>query len=100
MRLSKNLKNIWRPSLTDKILFVAGVLIFISLILALYRFFMGPGFVNRAVAFDVLGIFVISLIGLAAVLFDRALYLDVALVYGLLSFLGIIVIGRFIEKGL
>lgn len=94
------MKNTWRFSLADKILIAAGVLILISLILTLYRFFKGPGFVNRAVAIDVLGIIVISLIGLAAILFEQALYLDVALVYGLLSFLGIIVIGRFIEKGL
>lgn len=86
--------------MADKILLVAGVLILLSLLLTLYRFIKGPGTVNRAVAFDVMGIIVISLIGLAAVMFGRGLFLDVALVYGLLSFLGIIVIGRFIEKGL
>jgi multicomponent Na+:H+ antiporter subunit F len=29
----------------------------------------------------------------------RAIYLDVALVYALLSFLGVIVVARFLEKG-
>jgi len=47
-----------------------------------------------------LGIIVISLIGYFAVHAGRIIYLDAALVYGLLSFLGILVIGRFIERGL
>ncbi len=39
----------------------------------------------------------ISFIVLAALIEERAVYLDVALVYALLSFLGVIVIARYIE---
>jgi len=42
----------------------------------------------------------ISVIGLIAHFAGRIIYLDVALVYGLLSFLSVVVIGRYIEKGL
>jgi multicomponent Na+:H+ antiporter subunit F len=42
----------------------------------------------------------LSLMGIIAHYAERMIYLDVILVYGLLSFLGVIIIGRYIEKGL
>jgi multicomponent Na+:H+ antiporter subunit F len=41
----------------------------------------------------------ISLIALYAHISGRFVYLDVALVYGLLSFLAVLAIARFLEKG-
>ena len=31
---------------------------------------------------------------------DRVIYLDIAMVYGILSFLGVLVVARYLEKGL
>ena len=42
----------------------------------------------------------ISLIVLYAHVSGRFVYIDVALVYGLLSFLAVLAIARFLEKGL
>jgi multicomponent Na+:H+ antiporter subunit F len=42
----------------------------------------------------------ISLIALYAHVADRSIYLDVALVYGVLSFLAVLAIARFLERGL
>jgi multicomponent Na+:H+ antiporter subunit F len=38
-------------------------------------------------------------IALLAHVADRFIYLDVALVYGLLSFLGVLAVARYLEKG-
>jgi multicomponent Na+:H+ antiporter subunit F len=38
--------------------------------------------------------------GLLAYFSGRVIYLDIAIVYGLLSFLGIIIVARYLEKGL
>jgi multicomponent Na+:H+ antiporter subunit F len=60
----------------------------------------GPTAADRAVALDVLTlIFMPAMVGVA-VLADRSIYLDVALVYGLLSFLGVMSLARYIDRGL
>lgn len=86
--------------MVNTLLMLTGILMLLSLLISIIRFIKGPDLINRTVAFDVLGIIVISLIGFFAVHAERVIYLDAALVYGLLSFLGILVIGRFIERGL
>ncbi|MBP7170547.1 MAG: hypothetical protein KBA42_09690, partial [Bacteroidales bacterium] len=55
---------------------------------------------DRTIAFDVMTVASISVIALIAHFAGRIIYLDVALVYGLLSFLSVVVIGRYIERGL
>ena len=51
------------------------------------------------VAIDTLTVISLSLIALYAHLSGRFVYLDVALVYGLLSFLAVLAVARFLEKG-
>jgi multisubunit Na+/H+ antiporter MnhF subunit len=68
-----------------------------ALLLGLVRFALGPATPDRLVAADTLS--VITTAGLAgvAVLLDSPLYLDVALVYGVLSFVGVVALARAIE---
>ena len=72
----------------------------LAFLFALARFIKGPTSSDRVVAFDVLTIVSITFIALAALGEDRVIYLDVALVYALLSFLGVIVFARYLERGL
>ena len=85
--------------MAETILTIAAALIAIAFVLAILRFFRGPNAVDRVVGFDVLTIISIAVIVLAAVVEGRAIYLDVALVYALLSFLGVIVAARYFEGG-
>ncbi len=71
----------------------------VGAILAVYRMFRGPDVTNRVVALDVFTTISIALFVFFAMVFDRYIYIDVALVYGLLSFIGVLVIARFIERG-
>ena len=82
------------------ILQVAGGIMLLSMILALYRFFKGPSLVDRVIAFDIMNIVTVSLIALITFFSGRVIYIDVALIYGLLSFLGVIIIARYLEKSL
>ena len=79
---------------------LAALLAGTAFLLALWRFFKGPSDADRVVAFDVLTIVAITGIVLVAFLEGRGIYLDVALVYGLLSFLGVIAVARYLEGGL
>lgn len=77
--------------------YLALMLWIAAIVLGLIRLLLGPGTPDRVVAADTLAVITTAgLAGIAAVL-GSALYLDVALIYGTLSFVGIVAIARAIE---
>lgn len=86
--------------MVNNILIAAGILMVLGIVLSLYRFIKGPDITDRVISFDVMTVISVSLIALIGYFAGRAIYLDVALVYALLSFLSVVVIGRYIERGL
>jgi multicomponent Na+:H+ antiporter subunit F len=85
--------------MVEIILDIAFVLIFLGMVFGIIRLVIGPEIVDRVVAIDLLTIIAIAVIALLAHIADRFIYLDVALVYGLLSFLGVLAVARYLEKG-
>jgi multicomponent Na+:H+ antiporter subunit F len=85
--------------MVEIVLNVAFVLIFFSIMFGIIRLVIGPDTVDRVVAIDLLTIIAIAVIALLAHIANRYIYLDVALVYGLLSFLGVLAVARYLEKG-
>ena len=79
---------------------ISALLIFFSIVFGIIRLIIGPETVDRVVAIDLLTIVTIALIALIAHQMERYIYLDVGLVYGLLSFLGVLAVARFLEKGI
>jgi multicomponent Na+:H+ antiporter subunit F len=86
--------------MAETLVVVAAILAGTAFLLALWRFFVGPSAADRVVAFDVLTIIAVTGIVLIALTEERGIYLDVALVYALLSFLGVIAVARYLERGL
>lgn len=80
-------------------LLLPGLLAALAFVLALWRFLAGPRPVDRVAAFDTLTVIAVTGLALTALASGRAIYLDVALVYALLSFLGVIVAARYLEGG-
>lgn len=76
------------------------ILLLLAMLITLYRFLKGPTLADRVIAFDVMNIIGVSLLVLLSLYFQRSLYLDIALVFGLIGFLGTTVFGRYIEKGI
>jgi multicomponent Na+:H+ antiporter subunit F len=68
--------------------------------MTLFRLFKGPSVADRIVALDAMTIISISLIVLIAHFAQRIIYLDVAIVYGLVSFIGVVAFARYLERGL
>ena len=83
--------------MVEVLIAIAGTLAGLAFLLALARFVRGPSRVDRVVAFDVLTVISITFIVLVALVQNRGIYLDAALVYALLSFLGVIAIARYLE---
>jgi multicomponent Na+:H+ antiporter subunit F len=85
--------------LAEGILIVAAILIFLGVLFGVLRLFLGRTVVDRIAAVDMLTVVSISLIAIYAHVADRFIYLDVALVYGVLSFLAVLAVARYLERG-
>jgi len=86
--------------MVNTILSIALGIMLLSIILSLIRFVKGPCYSDRIIAFDVMTISSLAIIAGIAYLTNRIIYLDIAMVYGILSFLGVLVVARYLEKGL
>lgn len=66
--------------------FMSGVLLLLSLLAALYRLILGPGLLNRVVAFDLIALCIISLT-VVFNLINRTFYIvEIVLIFSLLGF--------------
>jgi len=81
-----------------EIIFLATIGLAISL--CLLRMLKGPTASDRAVAVDTIATITTALLVVLASIFERYVYLDVALVYAVLTFIGLVAIARFLEKGI
>ena len=86
--------------MAETILNLAVIIIMIAIGLGIYRLVKGPTVVDRVIALDLLTLIAIALITMIALVTSRFIYVDVALVYGLLSFLSVLALARYLEKGL
>lgn len=71
-----------------------------GILLCLLRMIMGPTSPDRAVSLDTLLTVTTALLVLLGYFFKREIYLDVSLVYAVLTFIGSVAIARFLEKGI
>jgi multicomponent Na+:H+ antiporter subunit F len=76
------------------------IIIGIGITLCIIRMIKGPTAADRAIAMDTATTVVVALLVLLGFIFDRYVYLDVALVYSIISFVGLIAIARYLEKGI
>ena len=72
----------------------------LAIFLCLLRVLKGPTAPDRAVALDTMATITTALLVFLGFIFDRYIYLDVALVYAVLTFIGSVAIARFLEKGI
>lgn len=86
--------------MTEGILIIAAALIFFGIVFGVLRLALGLTVVDRVAAVDMLTVVSVSLIALYAHVAGRSIYLDVALVYGVLSFLAVVAVARYLERGL
>jgi multicomponent Na+:H+ antiporter subunit F len=81
------------------------VIIFLAVIgagilLCFLRMLIGPTASDRAVAVDTITTTVVALLVFLGFIFQRYIYLDVSLVYSVLSFVGLVALARFLERGI
>ena len=78
--------------------YVATISILISFILVLIRLFLGPTLYDRVLALNAFGTLAVLMISVVGFLFGRPDFLDIALLYALLNFIGTIAILKFFRS--
>jgi len=82
------------------IFYITIVLLSLGMIFSIIRFVKGPTAGDRTLALDTMTTLMVAGLVLLAAVFDRFIYADVALIYGVLGFIGVIVIARYLEGAL
>jgi len=85
--------------LADIIYNIAAYIALAAVVLAFFRMLKGPTIADRIISLDVMTIISISLIVFISALAKRIIYLDVAMVYALISFIGVVAVARYLERG-
>ena len=75
---------------------ISVILIFIA-ILASYRLFLGPTIYDRLVSLNVVGVIITIILILISLETDLGLYLDIALSFVMLDFVGTIALVKYLE---
>jgi multicomponent Na+:H+ antiporter subunit F len=75
------------------------VFLAITVIICSYRAIKGPKATDRLIAINVIGTKTVMLICIISFILKEAYFIDVVLVYALISFVSSIVIAKYIEKG-
>jgi multicomponent Na+:H+ antiporter subunit F len=78
---------------------VTALAVLVTMALALVRAFLGPSVYDRILALNMFGTKTVLLIAVAGFLSGRPEWLDLALVYALISFVGLLAVLRFSKYG-
>jgi multicomponent Na+:H+ antiporter subunit F len=76
---------------------LALIVLTATLLCALYRLVRGPSLPDRVVALDLISVTTVGIVAVNTIKTGFRVYLDVAIVIGLLSFLGTIAFARYLQ---
>ena len=82
------------------VLFSATVAVLVIMAIALVRAFVRPGIYDRILAVNMFGTKTVLFIALYGFLTERPEFLDIALIYALINFIGIIAVLNFVKDTL
>jgi len=74
------------------------VMITLAILIAFIRLFIGPDQADRIVALDLISVLIVADLAALAVYTGQDTYLDVAIAYALIAFLGTVALARFRER--
>ena len=79
--------------------FVVLLVLFLSVIMAAVRIVKGPTAPDRVVGLDTINTIVIVAMVIFGAAFQEVIYIDVAIVYALLSFVSTLFIAKYLQGG-
>jgi len=82
----------------NSLLLGAGLAILVTMALAMIRGLKGPEIYDRVLAANVVGTKTVLLLAVVSLLYGRPDFLDLALAYALINFIGILAILQFVQN--
>ena len=79
------------------LLLAAMAVLLLASFLCLYRIGMGPTAPDRTVAIDILGTLIVGFCCLFALWYERDFYMNIAIAWALVSFIGTIALAKYLE---
>jgi multicomponent Na+:H+ antiporter subunit F len=80
-------------------LLIVGMGMCVLVLLCLYRVTFGPNVLNRTAAISAVGNKTLILLLFMGVIYNRVdMFVDISMVYGLLNFLGTLVLAKYIKR--
>lgn len=83
----------------ESMIIISLILFGVAIVITFVRIILGPTFPDRVISMDVLGVNLITAIAILSILFNTKAFLDVILVFAILSFISTISFSKFIERG-
>lgn len=77
---------------------VCGLALLVTMGLALSRGVLGPSIFDRVLAVNMIGTKTVLLLSVVAFLYDRPDFIDLALAYALINFIGVMAILQFVQN--
>ncbi len=78
---------------------ITGSLLLIFMVFSLLRGALGPTLPDRVVALDTINTLVVSAMIIFAAYFEEVIFVDIAIIYALLSFVTTLYIAKYLEGG-
>jgi len=78
---------------------LVSIAILVTMVLALVRALLGPSVYDRVLAVNVFGTKTVLLIAVIAFISGRTDILDIALIYALINFIGVVAVLKLVEMG-
>ncbi len=78
---------------------LAGIVLIFTIFLCLYRVVVGPGACNRLIAANTIGTKTIVLLVIIGYIYERNIFLDIALAYAMINFIATLGMAKYLERG-
>ena len=84
----------------EPVFLYASLIVMIAGFISVLRIMLGPSVPDMVVGVDTLNTLVVAAMVLLGAAYDRTIYIDIAIVYALLSYIGTLAIARYLQGGL
>ncbi|ASJ01516.1 cation:proton antiporter [Thermococcus gorgonarius] len=84
----------------EQVFFYAALIVMVAGFISMLRIMLGPSVPDRVVGVDTLNTLVVAAMILLGAAYDRTIYIDIAIVYALLSYIGTLAVARYLQGGL
>ena len=89
-----NMESLFLKAATE----ITLILLMLGILIAFIRLLIGPDPADRIVALDLISILIVGFLAAFSIYTDEKTFLDVAIAYALIAFLGTVALARYRER--